>query len=50
MTKLELEALLEPAAFIGRCPQQVEAYLRLLYPTLQSAAKAPIPTSDAIEV
>ena len=50
MTELELEALLEPAAFIGRCPQQVEAYLRLLYPTLQSAAKAPIPTSDAIEV
>ena len=50
MSEAELEALLEPAAFIGRCPQQVEAYLRLLYPTLQSAAKAPIPTSDAIEV
>ena len=50
MSETELEALLEPAAFIGRCPQQVEAFLRQIRPCLQEAAADPLPASGSIEV
>jgi len=35
MTQQEMEALLEPARYIGRCPQQVEAFLEKLRPVLE---------------
>ena len=34
MTKAEMEALLDPSDYIGRCPEQVDAYLRRLEPLL----------------
>ncbi len=50
MSESELESLLEPAAYIGRCPQQVEAYLRQIRPLLQSAVTDPFPAAGSIEV
>jgi adenylosuccinate lyase len=50
MSETELESLLEPAAYIGRCPQQVEAYLRQIRPLLQSAVTDPFPAAGSIEV
>jgi len=38
MTEAEMEAILTPAAYIGRCPQQVEAFLRQVEPLLKDAA------------
>jgi len=37
MTREELDALLEPSLYIGRCPAQVEAYVNKLKPVLESA-------------
>ncbi|MBR4424399.1 MAG: adenylosuccinate lyase, partial [Oscillospiraceae bacterium] len=37
----ELEALLEPERYIGRSPEQVDAYLRELAPVLASAEDSP---------
>ncbi len=37
MTRAEMEALLKPEAFIGRCPQQVERFVEKLAPLLESA-------------
>ncbi len=34
MTKEEMEAVLEPSLYIGRCPEQVERYLEKLQPIL----------------
>ena len=35
MTREELEALLDPARYIGRCPEQVDRYLAELEPVLR---------------
>ena len=35
MSEAEMEVLLDPAAFIGRCPEQVERYLESLRPLLE---------------
>ena len=35
MTQQEMEAVLEPTRYIGRCPQQVEAFLEKLKPVLE---------------
>ena len=34
MSKEEMEAVLDPALYIGRCPEQVERYLETLKPVL----------------
>ena len=34
MTKPEMEAVLEPARYIGRCPEQVEAFLAMAAPVI----------------
>lgn len=34
MSKVEMEAVLEPSLYIGRCPEQVERYLEKLQPIL----------------
>ena len=34
MSKEEMEAVLEPSLYIGRCPEQVERYLEKLHPIL----------------
>ena len=36
MTRQEMEVVLEPTRYIGRCPQQVEAFLEKLKPLLES--------------
>ena len=38
LTEAEMNALLEPGRYIGRCPEQVEAFLRKLRPVLEGAA------------
>ena len=38
MTEAELEAVLEPSLYIGRCPHQVEAFLAQVRPLLAGAA------------
>ena len=38
MTEAEMEAVLEPARYIGRCPQQVEALLKQVEPLLAEAS------------
>ena len=35
MTKAEMEAVLDPALYIGRCPEQVTRYLKKLAPVLE---------------
>ncbi len=37
MTEAEMEAVLTPGAYIGRCPEQVEAFLRRVEPLLSQA-------------
>ncbi len=39
MTEAELEALLDPARYTGRCAQQVDAYLRQIAPLLSGASR-----------
>ena len=38
MTREEMEALLEPSRYIGRCPEQVDAFLTQVEPLLQGAS------------
>ncbi len=38
MERSELEALMDPARYIGRCPEQVDAFLRSVEPLLQDAS------------
>ena len=40
MTEEEMAALLEPTAYIGRCPRQVDAYLAEIAPLLQGIEPA----------
>ena len=35
MTKAEMETVLAPALYIGRCPEQVTRYLEKLAPVLE---------------
>ena len=35
MTKAEMESVLDPALYIGRCPEQVTRYLKKLAPVLE---------------
>ena len=39
MSREELEATLDPSVYIGRCPQQVEAYLEKIRPLLAGASE-----------
>jgi len=39
MTAAEIEALLAPSLYIGRCPQQVEAYLAVVAPLVAQAKR-----------
>jgi adenylosuccinate lyase len=39
LTRGEMEAVLEPRLYIGRCPEQVDAYLSELRPLLDSAER-----------
>jgi len=43
MTEEEVSALLEPKRYIGRCPEQVEAFLASVRPLLDGAARAEKP-------
>ena len=38
LTREELESLLEPSRYIGRCPEQVDAFLREVEPLLKGAS------------
>ena len=38
MTEAEMEAVLTPSAYIGRCPEQVDAFLRQVAPLLDQAS------------
>ena len=38
MTEAEMEAVLTPSAYIGRCPDQVDAFLRQVEPLLSQAS------------
>ena len=38
MTEAEMEAVLTPSAYIGRCPDQVDAFLRQVRPLLSQAS------------
>ena len=38
MTRAELDALMEPSKYIGRCPEQVEAFLAQVEPMLSGAS------------
>ena len=38
MTEAEMEAVLTPSAYIGRCPEQVEAFLQRVEPLLAGAS------------
>ena len=40
MTRQELDALMEPRRYIGRCPQQVERFLERCAPLLAEAQSA----------
>ena len=42
MTKKEMEAVLDPAHYIGRCPEQVETFLAKVKPLLADAPKGKI--------
>ena len=37
MTEAEMEAVLTPSAYIGRCPEQVDAFLAEVKPLLSQA-------------
>ena len=37
MTEAEMEAVLTPSAYIGRCPEQVDAFLAEVKPFLSQA-------------
>jgi adenylosuccinate lyase len=37
MTEAEMEAVLTPSAYIGRCPEQVDAFLAEVKPLLSEA-------------
>lgn len=39
MTEAEMEAVLDPALYIGRCPQQVDAFLAQIRPLLSEASR-----------
>ena len=39
MTEAEMEAVLDPKLYIGRCPEQVEAFLRQVEPLLAEASQ-----------
>ena len=39
MTEAEMEAVLTPSAYIGRCPDQVDAFLRQVEPLLSQASE-----------
>ena len=39
MTRAEMETLLEPSRYIGRCPEQVEAYCNAIAPLLVGASE-----------
>ena len=39
MTEEEMEAVLTPSAYIGRCPSQVDAFLLKVRPLLSQAAQ-----------
>lgn len=39
MTAAEIEAVLNPSLYIGRCPEQVDAFLRLAEPAFADASK-----------
>ena len=39
MTEAEMEAVLDPKLYIGRCPEQVEAFLRQVEPLLADASQ-----------
>ena len=38
MTEEEMEAVLTPSAYIGRCPEQVDAFLAQVRPLLTDAS------------
>ena len=40
MTKAEMEAVLEPAAYIGRCPEQVEQFLTSIQSAISNVNKS----------
>ena len=42
MTYEEMEALLEPSKYIGRCPQQVEAFVKKLQPLFADAEETKV--------
>lgn len=44
MSRAEMEALLEPSRYIGRCPEQVDAFLATVRPLLDGAS------ADAVEI
>ena len=44
MTRAEMETLLEPSRYIGRCPEQVDAFLSQIEPLLDGA------NADAVEI
>lgn len=37
LTEADMEAILDPAQYIGRCPQQVEAYIKKVSPLISGA-------------
>lgn len=37
LTEADMEAILDPAQYIGRCPQQVEAYIQKISPLISGA-------------
>ena len=39
LTEAEMESLLEPKLYIGRCPDQVETYLKKIEPLIQSVSR-----------
>lgn len=39
LTEAEMESLLEPKLYIGRCPDQVETYLKKVEPLIQSVTR-----------
>ncbi len=38
MSRAEMETLLEPSRYIGRCPEQVDAFLASVAPLLDGAS------------
>ena len=39
MTEAEMEAVLDPKLYIGRCPEQVDAFLAQVRPLLAGASE-----------